>query len=94
MAELEPAVLAAVHAGTLADSGDFAAAHNVGHQVVVGVLKSLISADVVVTEVGPRQGRCTAPRGPSYAPMPIASDARHPPCFCRRHRRPSHRLRL
>ena len=52
MAELESALLAAVDAGALSDSGDFAAAQNVDHQVVVGLLKSLLAADMITTEVG------------------------------------------
>lgn len=51
MAELEAAFLAAVNAGQLADSGDFAAAQNVEHQVLVGLLKSLLASDMITTEV-------------------------------------------
>ena len=51
MAELEAALLAAVNAGQLADTGDFAAAQNVDHQVVVGLLKSLLASDMITTEV-------------------------------------------
>lgn len=48
--ELEAAILAAVDAGQLNDSADFAAAHHVDHQVVVGLLKSLLSADMITTQ--------------------------------------------
>jgi hypothetical protein len=51
MAELEAAFLAAVGAGQVADSGDFAAAQNVDHQVLVGLLKSLLASDMITTEV-------------------------------------------
>lgn len=51
-AELETALLAAVDAaGQLQDSSEFAAAHNVDHQVVVGLLKSLLMAEMVTMEV-------------------------------------------
>lgn len=39
----------------IADSGDFAAANNWEHNAVVGVIKSLEAAEMVVTQV-----RCSA----------------------------------
>lgn len=51
MAELEAALLAAVDAGQLADSGEWAAAQGVDHLALVGLLKSLIAADMITTEV-------------------------------------------
>jgi hypothetical protein len=50
--ELETALLATIDAtGQLEDSSEFAAAHNVDHQVVVGLLKSLLMAEMITTEV-------------------------------------------
>lgn len=55
--QLETDLLAQVGAGQLADSAEFAKAHNVDHQAVVGLLKSLVMADMVVMEV--RRGSCS-----------------------------------
>ena len=49
--ELETAFLAAVGAGQLQDTAQFAEAHNVEHLVVVGLLKSLLAHDMITTEV-------------------------------------------
>lgn len=50
MAELETALLAAVDAGQVQDSADFAEKHDIPHQQLVGLLKSLLSADLITTE--------------------------------------------
>lgn len=51
--ELEAALLRAVDAGALADSGEFAAAQGVDHQAVVGLLKSLLAAEMITMQVRP-----------------------------------------
>jgi hypothetical protein len=52
-AEIETALLSKLGAdGAIADSGDFAAANGWDHNAVVGVIKSLWSAEMVLTEVG------------------------------------------
>lgn len=50
--ELEAQLLAAVAAGEVQDSGEWAAKMGVEHLQLVGLLKSLIAADMIVTEVG------------------------------------------
>lgn len=61
-AELEAALLRAVDAGTLADSAEFAAAQGVDHLALVGLLKSLIAAEMIATEASaaPREGTAVA----------------------------------
>lgn len=84
--ELEAALLQAVDAGELSDSAQFAAAHNVDHQVVVGLLKSLLAADMIVTEVSWSAGaQCCSPRI-SIWPCAIWRAAREPlPAACATH---------
>jgi hypothetical protein len=51
-AEIEAALLKQVHAdGAIADSGEFAAANGWDHNAVVGVIKSVEAAEMVVTQV-------------------------------------------
>jgi len=53
VAEIETAILSTVGAkGEVADSGDFAAANGWEHNAVVGVIKSLESAEMVLAKVG------------------------------------------
>ena len=94
-AALETQLLAAIDAqGQLADSGEFAAAANVDHQVVVGLLKSLLASDMITTEVraaagGPQRATCRRRRRrrrqPRCRPVLHPSACTHPlfpdPCL-------------
>jgi DNA-binding MarR family transcriptional regulator len=56
MAELEQQLLQAVNeAGSIEDSGEFAEKLQVDHNAVVGVIKSLQAAEMIVTQVPLRQ---------------------------------------
>lgn len=77
--ELEAAILAAVDAGQLNDSADFAAAHHVDHQVVVGLLKSLLSADMITTQARARQTGLGGAGQPCRQSTPSAATPRRRP---------------
>ncbi|KAL4857734.1 Phenylalanine--tRNA ligase alpha subunit [Chlorella vulgaris] len=64
--QLETDLLAQVGAGQLADSAEFAKAHNVDHQAVVGLLKSLVMADMVVMEAIEHSRLTVTPAGQLY----------------------------
>lgn len=84
-AALETQLLAAIDAqGQLADSGEFAAAANVDHQVVVGLLKSLLASDMITTEVraaagAPQRAACRRCRRRQPRCRPVLTPLLHPP---------------
>ena len=77
MADLERAILAAINEhGALADTGPFAEAHGVEHAALVGVMKSLIAAEMVEAEARPsRPGRECSVQGSPCLPNPANAGA-------------------
>lgn len=88
-AELEGALLAQLHAdGAIADTGEFAARVGQDHNAVVGVMKSLEAAEMIVVEVRQLAARRlrSADLQPAHArpdpptaghrPLSVCSDAR------------------